>query len=241
MGAAGASGSDGGTAAHQSRSSEGSPAPSSRRAEREVVVVGHGERLVAHALKAVLDGAGMRTRLAEDLQSADLQSVAVVVVCATPGARRAASLLLASQRPRRRRRPRVIAIDDAAHIAADVRIPTGAAVGDLVRAVAGLPVADSLGAARRSAAKQRNADHPVSGLTDREAQVVRLLVEGADTHTMVATLGVSRQTVRTYIQSVLEKFGVRSRVEVAGRAAALVHLLPQVDIVRSPPDRHAGG
>lgn len=55
-------------------------------------------------------------------------------------------------------------------------------------------------------------------LTGRERQCLLMLVEGLDTATMVARLGVSRTTVRTHLQAVLTKLGVHSRLEAASFA-----------------------
>ncbi len=45
-----------------------------------------------------------------------------------------------------------------------------------------------------------------------------MLVEGLDTAAMIARLGVSRPTVRTHVQAVLNKLGVHSRLEAASLA-----------------------
>lgn len=57
-----------------------------------------------------------------------------------------------------------------------------------------------------------------SYLTERERECLQLLVEGLDTATMAAKLGVSRATVRTHVQSLLTKLGVHSRLEAASFA-----------------------
>ena len=52
-------------------------------------------------------------------------------------------------------------------------------------------------------------------LTARERQVLELLVEGADGRTVASRLGISRNTVRTHVQSILTKLQVHSRLEAA--------------------------
>ena len=55
-------------------------------------------------------------------------------------------------------------------------------------------------------------------LTRRERQVLDLLVQGNSTDAMATDLRISRTTVRTHIQSVLNKFGVHSRLEAVAYA-----------------------
>jgi two-component system nitrate/nitrite response regulator NarL len=52
-------------------------------------------------------------------------------------------------------------------------------------------------------------------LTSREREVLALLVEGADGGAIAARLGISRNTVRTHVQSILTKLQVHSRLEAA--------------------------
>lgn len=52
-------------------------------------------------------------------------------------------------------------------------------------------------------------------LTAREREVLGLLVEGASGQSIARSLGISPNTVRTHVQSVLTKLQVRSRLEAA--------------------------
>lgn len=58
------------------------------------------------------------------------------------------------------------------------------------------------------------------GLTDRERQVLELLVEGATTQTIAKELDISGNTVRTHVQNLLHKLGVHGRVKAANMAVA---------------------
>lgn len=59
---------------------------------------------------------------------------------------------------------------------------------------------------------------PLGSLTAREAEVLRLVVAGASTREMSERLDISVNTVRTHVQHLLDKLGVRTRVQLA-RAA----------------------
>ena len=69
-------------------------------------------------------------------------------------------------------------------------------------------------------------------LTSREREVLALLVEGADGGTIAGRLGISRNTVRTHVQSILTKLQVHSRLEAA--TFAVRHRLVPVQGDRGP-------
>ncbi|MCW2764601.1 MAG: two component transcriptional regulator, LuxR family [Nocardioides sp.] len=50
-------------------------------------------------------------------------------------------------------------------------------------------------------------------LTAREREVIGLLLAGRSTDAIASTLGVSRSTVHSHVQSILRKLGAQSRVE----------------------------
>ncbi|MFD8951440.1 response regulator [Streptomyces xanthophaeus] len=69
----------------------------------------------------------------------------------------------------------------------------------------------SLAAAR---AETRTAAAPwVARLTDREAEVLRLMAAGLSNQEMTGSLGVGAQTVKTHVASVLAKTGSRDRTQ----------------------------
>lgn len=73
-------------------------------------------------------------------------------------------------------------------------------------------------AVRPQLARQRDAHRLAGYLTARERQCLELLVQGQDTAAMINTMGVSAATVRTHVQSLLNKLGVHSRLEAAAFA-----------------------
>ncbi len=58
----------------------------------------------------------------------------------------------------------------------------------------------------------------VAGLTDREGEVVSLLVTGSDTRSIAAQMFVSEHTVQDHLKSIFTKTGVNSRKMVIARA-----------------------
>jgi two-component system nitrate/nitrite response regulator NarL len=86
----------------------------------------------------------------------------------------------------------------------------------LRRLVATAPT-PSLGPAQRLA----------SLLTQREREVLTLLVRGRSTQAIAAELGVSYSTARTHTQNVIEKLNVHSRLEAAAFAVANRLVLPE--------------
>ena len=59
------------------------------------------------------------------------------------------------------------------------------------------------------------------GLTDRQVEIVGLLVVGRTNAEIAAKLVLSVRTVDHHVSAVLQKLGITSRREVAGAAARL--------------------
>ncbi|MGI8426593.1 MAG: helix-turn-helix domain-containing protein [Actinomycetota bacterium] len=55
-------------------------------------------------------------------------------------------------------------------------------------------------------------------LTDREAKVVELVLEGLTNPEIGERLGISRRTVSSHLSAVFRKLGVRSRIDLIIRA-----------------------
>jgi len=60
-----------------------------------------------------------------------------------------------------------------------------------------------------------------AGLTGRQAEVVRLLVQGMTNAEIADTLVLSVRTVDSHVAAVLDKLGGRTRKDVRSRAADL--------------------
>jgi DNA-binding CsgD family transcriptional regulator len=59
------------------------------------------------------------------------------------------------------------------------------------------------------------------GLTRREYDILRRVAMGETNPEIAAALGLTRNTVKTYLQRALEKLGARNRVEALSRANQL--------------------
>ncbi len=82
-------------------------------------------------------------------------------------------------------------------------------------------VEDALGAAPTPALATEARDPAArSGLTPREREVLRLLVEGRSDREIGAALFISRRTAMTHVANILAKLGVPSRTAAARAAAA---------------------
>ena len=107
-------------------------------------------------------------------------------------------------------------------------VPKRAAADDLVRALrtvaaGGAYVDPILGAA---AAAPSTSSTATAELSDREAEVVRMIARGFSNKEIAAKLALSVKTVETYKARSLEKLGVRSRVGLVQYAAERGWLAP---------------
>ena len=62
---------------------------------------------------------------------------------------------------------------------------------------------------------------PLAGLTNRELEIARLLARGYRNRQIAESLVITEKTAANHVQRVLDKLGVRSRAQVAARAAEL--------------------
>lgn len=67
--------------------------------------------------------------------------------------------------------------------------------------------------------RQRSDALARSGLTRREYEVLRLAAQGKTNPEIAESTGLTRNTVKTYLQSTLHKLGARNRVEAIGKAS----------------------
>jgi two-component system nitrate/nitrite response regulator NarL len=73
----------------------------------------------------------------------------------------------------------------------------------------------------RDVAVQPSSRQSGTSFTERERQVLSLLVLGEPTDSVAMTIGVTRATARTHIQSVVKKLGAHTRVEATATAIRL--------------------
>ena len=70
-------------------------------------------------------------------------------------------------------------------------------------------------------ADESQAQEHEPGLTPREAEVLRLIAEGADNTAIASALSISPHTVKQYVAHIFEKLGVRTRTEAAVEAVRM--------------------
>lgn len=199
------------------------------------VVLGDDHPLFADALAAVLGGHGFRMRAvvhrAADLVPAVAEHRPRVCVvdrhfadgdgidelprlrAASPSTR--VVLLTADRDPDTAR----LALDAGASGYLCKTAGVSALVSMIARVAGGEVVAD-LPAERAPAvsAEQAQAQRLAGYLTPRERDCLVMMVGGLGTAATAERLGVSATTVRTYVQAVLTKLGVHSRLEAASYA-----------------------
>jgi two-component system nitrate/nitrite response regulator NarL len=95
------------------------------------------------------------------------------------------------------------------------------------------PAPAAVMAAKRRHSSRRNYPLTARFLTNRELEVLQLLAMAKSTERIAAEMGISVTTTRGYIQAVLEKLGVHSRVE-AVTYAVLHSVVPEPCSAFSP-------
>jgi len=101
-------------------------------------------------------------------------------------------------------------------------ITKNTAVGEFVQAIrtvfAGQVVLPRRLSSRNGRSQDENAALMAEQLTPREREVLSLLAQGASGDAIARPLGISPNTVRTHVQSILTKLQVHSRLEAAAFA-----------------------
>jgi DNA-binding NarL/FixJ family response regulator len=72
--------------------------------------------------------------------------------------------------------------------------------------------------AARASGSRTELGWPLSELTTREIEILRFVAGGQQSDEVADALGISRHTVRTHLQNIMAKFGVRSRTEMVSVA-----------------------
>jgi two-component system, NarL family, nitrate/nitrite response regulator NarL len=92
-------------------------------------------------------------------------------------------------------------------------------VADALRVVAGGGLVIYAAPKRARRAPGAHANQPLGELSPREAEVLHRIVAGQDTAQMVHEMGITTNTVQSYVKSVLAKLGAHTRLEAAALAS----------------------
>jgi DNA-binding NarL/FixJ family response regulator len=84
-----------------------------------------------------------------------------------------------------------------------------------------------IGSQRERRARATRQAQLLDELTGREREVLALLAPGLDNREIAGRLGISYTTVRSHVQSLLEKIGAHSRLEAVLRAGEVGLLAPR--------------
>ena len=74
---------------------------------------------------------------------------------------------------------------------------------------------------RLSAAMRRPRHHPAEPLTDRETEILRMVVEGKANKVIASRLGLSEGTIKSHLRNIYRKLRVQTRAEAAAQAVQL--------------------
>jgi DNA-binding NarL/FixJ family response regulator len=72
-----------------------------------------------------------------------------------------------------------------------------------------------VGALHQMMHEQASPDHKTYGLTKRELEVVRLIVDGCSNREIAGQFGLSEETVKRHLSNIFDKLGVSTRLELA--------------------------
>jgi len=90
---------------------------------------------------------------------------------------------------------------------------------ELVDVIARVLAGERVGSVDGSVGTALNGKLREHGLTRREYDILRRVAMGETNPEIAAALGLTRNTVKTYLQRALEKLGARNRVEALARAS----------------------
>lgn len=83
------------------------------------------------------------------------------------------------------------------------------------RTVSARPMPMPISSDRSPGAYKLDPDRPRPNLTEREKEVLRLVCDGLTNSEIAASLGVSRETVKSELKRIFRKIGVANRTQAA--------------------------
>jgi DNA-binding CsgD family transcriptional regulator len=221
--------------------------------EEDVAMAATLSDVIADALRRALVTTGVPTVVAEVVPADRGPGVVVfdgegAVESVSPAAERWIAELVEIPPPAAPGESKVVqAVAAQARIAARPGAPLAARARVRTRTgswlvVHGTPLSSSSGAGRTAVIIQPAGPYEVAplialshGLTEREAQITRLCVEGRPTKVIAAQLHVSPYTVQDHLKSIFEKTGVRSRNELVGQIFLQHYATRWEDVPDAPP------
>jgi ATP/maltotriose-dependent transcriptional regulator MalT len=72
-----------------------------------------------------------------------------------------------------------------------------------------------------------------SVLTDREAQILKLIASGLTNREISSSLSISESTVENHIHHIYAKLGISNRAQAVAHAFRLGLAVPQIDVMRN--------
>lgn len=210
------------------------------RPERQILLC-HPVMLVAEALRALIMiyRPGSNVRLAGSLEEAVSILGAAdggmgIVLLYTPRGSEGQSAVVAIREAAPEARIVLIAdrvdgtlVDEASrHGVSGLVSPdtSGAQLDEILRRVAAGGICVPSGVAGGAARAPRPAARPegaAAGLSPRQTDVLRLLMQGASNKTVARELGLGENTIKTHVKQIMRRLGVKNRTEAVPMAIRL--------------------
>jgi two-component system, NarL family, response regulator DevR len=82
-------------------------------------------------------------------------------------------------------------------------------------------IATALAERRRVASERSRQTQVLASLTERESEILALMVDGVDNRAIAESLHISYATVRTHVRSILAKLDARSQLDAVAKATQM--------------------